>query len=239
MYLNCGRHFVNPISWCVHEVYKVTFTIITTVTTKELHHKRGQLTITTTTTGSERSLKSSRPSHFLFKLSFIIQIRSLPACLLSCSLPVCSVLVILSSPTSTAMATAAAAASSKRKEVKQRSPSNSHSITLSPRVSPSLSQRSKFSESRYHSIFFFGPLVSKAETQYHDSQRKKRNEASLKPRTMPMNELCWVWLFRPDNARRPSCYSCRVGRWGVCSPSKFSVLEKRKHAESVVKIEKK
>jgi hypothetical protein len=50
---------------------------------------------------------------------------------------------------------------------------------------------------------------------------RKEKEASLNPRTIPMNEFWWNWLFRPDNARCPSCYSCRVGRLGVCSPSKF------------------
>lgn len=50
---------------------------------------------------------------------------------------------------------------------------------------------------------------------------RKEKEASLNPRTMPINEFWWNWLSRPDNARCPSCYSCRVGRLGVCSPSKF------------------
>ena len=152
--------------------------------TNKLHeqasrHKRVQLTNAGITTKKRmKQVESSRPSHFLFKLSFIIQIWSLPACLLSCSsASLLGADQLHSSPIPTATVTAAAAAaSSKRKEVKQSSPSNSHSIKfiLSPRVAPSLSQCSNFSKPKYHIIFFFGPLFSKAETEYHDSQRKKR-----------------------------------------------------------------
>ena len=66
----------------------------------------------------------------------------------------------------------------KKKKVKglQAAPLNQVISSLRAfQESLSLSQSCKgLQNQKYCSIFFFGPLVSKAETQYHDSQRKKR-----------------------------------------------------------------
>jgi hypothetical protein len=44
-------------------------------------------------------------------------------------------------------------------------------------------------------MFFFGPLVSKAETWYHDSQREEeKSEASLNPRVLREDEFWWTWF---------------------------------------------
>jgi hypothetical protein len=74
----------------------------------------------------------------------------------------------------------AAASSKKRGNVKfsKQSSSLDQADALFREISPGVplihAQRSPKSKS--HSIFFFGPLVSKAEARYHDSQRKRKTK---------------------------------------------------------------
>jgi hypothetical protein len=76
-------------------------------------------------------------------------------------------------------------------------------------------------------------LVSKAETRYHDSQRKKvKSEASLNPHAL--EEILVGLVVSPDDPSMqvalPSCYSCRVGRLGFCFAIQVLVLEKKMEA---------
>jgi hypothetical protein len=77
----------------------------------------------------------------------------------------------------------------------------------------------------FHSMFFSAPWSIRPRPDIMTVKGKEEKGGiaqSSYHALLHKNEFCRNWFCcSPRSCKTPSCYSCRVGRSGVCSPSKF------------------
>ena len=187
-----------------------------------------------------KRLKSSRPSHFPFKLSSIIQMWSLLACFHVC------LFVELVSNVNVNVDSSSKLQEKNQSKISPSKPSSLNQVhALSGKASPGVSLSVMLKV--LHKIEDIIPCSFSAQWSVRPrpdimnlkGRRKREKEASLNTRTMPVNAFWWIWFVSPPVMQEGPRVTPVAWVVRECFDTSVWCWEGRNHAGPVVKNERK